>query len=203
VATPFSAPEQLTVLHQIARFGLKPADITHIVVSHFHADHVAGLCDFPSARFVCNRAAYNAVESLSGNAALRRAYLPSLLPEQFRERATLIEDYGDAPIPGLGNTFDLFEDGSIRLVQLPGHARGQIGALVEAGNARLLLAADGAWYRQAIRECRPPARVASLFVDDYQAVEDTLRNLHQFSAACPEVAIIPTHCPEAYQQYCL
>jgi hypothetical protein len=35
-------------------------------------------------------------------------------------------------------------------------------------------------------------------VDDPAAVGETLHGLHTFAAACPDVRIVPTHCPEAY-----
>ncbi len=42
-------PEQ-TIVAQIARFGLKPEDITDVVLSHMHADHVGGIEHFTNAQ---------------------------------------------------------------------------------------------------------------------------------------------------------
>jgi glyoxylase-like metal-dependent hydrolase (beta-lactamase superfamily II) len=186
------------VVHQLGRFGLQPADIQAVILSHFHADHVAGLRDFPHARIITSAAGYADVSPRRGLAALRRAFIPALLPEDFARRVELIAHFDGPPLPHLGPTHDLFGDGTLRLVNLPGHARGQLGLLVATPGSPTLLAADGAWHSQAIRERRPPHPIANLIVDDARAVRDTLYRLHDFAHARPEVRIVPTHCPEVF-----
>jgi glyoxylase-like metal-dependent hydrolase (beta-lactamase superfamily II) len=200
--TPFQAPPELAVARQLQRLGLAPADIGGVIVSHFHADHIAGLIDFPNARFICSRAALAAAAGLRGLGALRRGFVPGLLPADFAERARPVKAFDGPPVAGLGATHDVWGDGTLRLVALPGHARGQVGALAETTRGPVLLAADGAWYRQSIRERRPPSPVVRLFVDDLRALRATLDGLHAFALACPQAAIIPTHCPEAYAEFC-
>ena len=196
--TPLYILPELAVAAQLPRFGLTSNDIRWTVLSHMHADHIAGLLDFPHATIFVTEAAYRNVAPLSGIQALRRAFIPDLLPVDFLGRAVWVGDFNAAPLPGLGATHDLFGDGTLRLVDLPGHARGQIGMLVTTAERQILLAADGAWITQAIRERRPPSRLTTLFVDDWQAVQTTLNRLHTFALACPDVALVPTHCPEAY-----
>ena len=55
--TPLFLRPELAVARQLGAFGLKPPDIRLIFVSHFHADHIAGLRDFPDATYVTLRAA--------------------------------------------------------------------------------------------------------------------------------------------------
>ncbi|HOW69720.1 MAG TPA: N-acyl homoserine lactonase family protein [Phycisphaerae bacterium] len=40
---------------QLRRFGLKPEDIGHVLVTHMHFDHVDGLDDFPNAKVYIGR----------------------------------------------------------------------------------------------------------------------------------------------------
>ncbi|MBA3531771.1 MAG: MBL fold metallo-hydrolase [Ardenticatenales bacterium] len=201
LATPLHARPEQAVVKQLPRWGLHAEDIHHIILSHFHADHLAGLRDFPDATPIATRAGYEAVAGRTGLAALRRAVLPVLLPEDFTARALLLATpFRGPPLPGLGPTHDLFGDGLLRLVELPGHARGQVGLLAQTTQGPRLFAADGAWLSQAIREQRPPAAITRLFVDDFQAVTETLRRLHEFARACPEVLILPTHCPEIFER---
>lgn len=197
-ATPLHLRPELAVAAQLGCWGLVPNDIRRVVISHFHADHIAGLRDFPQAELIALRAAYDDVATRRGLRALRRGFIPALLPDDFRARATLLPAFSGLPLPALGPTHDLFGDGSLLLVALPGHARGQIGALVQSERGRILLAADGCWLTRAIREQRPPDRITHLFVDDPRAVRATIERLHAFSRACPDVAIVPTHCPEAF-----
>ncbi|NTV64345.1 MAG: MBL fold metallo-hydrolase [Oscillochloris sp.] len=196
LATPLRIRPEQAAVHQLVRYGLASGDIRRVIISHFHADHVAGLRDFPAIPVIASSAAWQSIADLRGLAALRRAHIPALLPADLAERAVALPPFAGPPLPHLGPTHDLFGDGSLLLVALPGHARGQIGALIQTAAGPVLLAADGAWTSQAIREQRPPTRLTHLFVDDPQALVLTLASLGAFARARPEVRIIPTHCPE-------
>lgn len=201
--TPLRIDPALALAVQLPRIGVPLDAIQRIIISHFHADHVAGLHDFPTARLIVTAEALVQAQTRKGIAALVCGILPALLPADLVARATVLPAFGGPALPGLGPTHDLFGDGSVRLVQLPGHARGQIGALVRTSEEPVLFAADGAWLRRAIRERRPPSRITNLLVDDPRAVRTTLDALHAFMVAHPEVRIVPTHCPEVYAELAL
>jgi glyoxylase-like metal-dependent hydrolase (beta-lactamase superfamily II) len=198
LVTPLHVRAELAVAAQLYRLGLQRNDIRRVILSHFHADHVAGLRDFPHAHMIALRSAYEDVKARRGVNALRRAFVPSLLPYDFARRATLLGDFDGPPLPGLGPTNDLFGDGSLLLVELPGHARGQMGALANTNNERMLLAADGCWLLRQVRLRRPPGRVTNVIVDDPRAVRATIEGLHVFMQACPDVRVVPSHCPDAF-----
>ncbi|WP_366924927.1 MBL fold metallo-hydrolase [Metallumcola ferriviriculae] len=46
-------PEQM-----LARVGIKPKEITHVVLSHLHFDHAGGIRFFPQARILVQKAEY-------------------------------------------------------------------------------------------------------------------------------------------------
>lgn len=190
--TTFGTP----VTQQLTRVGIASADVTAVIVSHLHADHVAGLRDFPHSRFVVSADALALQRRSRGIDAVRRGIVQAMFPDDFSTRAQTVAVYADAPLPHLGGTHDLFGDGTVRLVQLPGHARGQIGALVRTDRGDVLLCADGAWTSQAYRELRPPHWITSGMQDDMPALASTLRTLRNFAAARPDVTILPTHCPD-------
>jgi glyoxylase-like metal-dependent hydrolase (beta-lactamase superfamily II) len=200
--TPLRLPPRGAVVDQLGALGLGPSDIRRIVVSHFHADHIAGLRDFPHARFIASRAAWDDASARQGFRALLRGVIPTLIPGDFAARADLLAPFTGPPLPALGPTHDLFGDGSALLVDLPGHARGQIGLLARTERGPLLLAADGCWLSRSYQERRPPAPLAGLIADDARAVTTTIARLHAFATARPDVAILPTHCPEALGASC-
>jgi glyoxylase-like metal-dependent hydrolase (beta-lactamase superfamily II) len=200
MVTPLHVRPEGAVAAQLPRWGLVPDDIRYIIISHFHADHVAGLRDFPRAELITLRPAYEDVRHRKGMNALRRAFIPELLPDDFASRALLLPPFEGQPLPGLGRTHDLFGDGSMLLVNLPGHAHGQVGMLADTDRGRILFAADGCWMLRQVREKRFPHPITSVIVDDKRAVRSTIENLHAFSHACPDVKIIPCHCPEAFAQ---
>ena len=183
------------VIEHLRTAGIAPSDVSTIIVSHLHADHVAGLRDFPEARYVISHAALTLQRMVCGIGAVRRGVIQPLFPDDFADRAWVIREFSDAPIPVFGETHDLFGDGAIRLLPLPGHARGQLGALVQAEGGDVLLCADAAWSTRAWQEQRPPHWLTGAIQDDVPALHTTLHALRDFAAACPQVAILPTHCP--------
>jgi glyoxylase-like metal-dependent hydrolase (beta-lactamase superfamily II) len=200
-ATPLRLRPELAVAAQLARFGLTPKDVKRIILSHFHADHVAGLRDFPHAEFVTLRTAYEDVAGRRGFRALRRAFIPALLPADFERRATLLPAFGGPALGAFGPSFDLFGDGTAVLAELPGHARGQLGLLAATQRGPLFFVADSCWLSASVRERRPPHGLTHFFIDDSAALRTTIDRLHDFAAARPEVALVPSHCPEAFQTY--
>jgi glyoxylase-like metal-dependent hydrolase (beta-lactamase superfamily II) len=193
-ATPTTLADP--VVAQLPRFGLSAHDISTVIVSHLHADHVAGLKDFPNAAFVVTGDALDLQRTVSGFAAVRRGVLQSLFPHDFVQRAQPVWQFTSGILPILGATHDLFGDGSVQLMPLPGHALGQIGALVRTEGGDVLLCADGAWTSQAYREQRPPHWLSYAIQDQMTSHRATLQALHAFNLARPDVPILPTHCPE-------
>lgn len=190
--TTFGTP----VVEGLQRFGVRASDVSMVIVSHLHADHVAGLRDFPQSRFVITRGALTLQQVSRGVDAVRRGIVQQLFPANFPQRSDVIDRFAHAALPHLGATHDLFGDGSIRLLPLPGHARGQLGALLRTQAGEVLLCADGAWTSQAFRELRAPHLVTALMQDDMSSVRTTLRAIHDFALTHPGVTILPTHCPE-------
>ena len=194
VATPTTVGTPL-VAH-LEHIGIRPRDIEAVIVSHLHADHVAGLHDFTASRFVVSQAALALLQRARGIDAVRRGILPALFPEDFGIRAQPLPGFSGPLLPGLGGTHDLLGDGSVLLVELPGHARGQVGALVRTASGDVLLCADGAWTTRAWRERRPPHWITRVMQDDMPALLATLDALRAFADAHPSCTILPTHCPE-------
>jgi glyoxylase-like metal-dependent hydrolase (beta-lactamase superfamily II) len=190
--TPTTVQENWTVLTQLKMLGLSAQDIGYVIVSHLHADHIAGLNDFKNTTAIISKEASELL-SFKGFKALKHGFLPMLFPSGARVK--LITDYSVESL--FGYSHDLFNDGLLRLVNLPGHAKGQIGLYVQSNQGEVLLAADGAWTSRAYRENVPPNRLAmTLAFDDTNFAIHTLNRLHELYKNHPAINIIPTHCPE-------
>jgi len=200
--SPVIHSESLTLRSQLSEQGIFPSDVRGIIISHFHADHVAGLSDFANSELIGSQAAWDDVANRRGFSALRRGYLPSLIPDDFVDRYRPIEHFHDPGIGPFEHCHDLFGDGSVRLVPLPGHARGQIGALVRTGpKSQTLLAADATWTLGSLSAKRMPHWLTYSFIDSVADLQETLDRLHVFSNAFPEIEIVPTHCPQIAERY--
>ena len=192
--TPVTTSADWSAASQLERLGFAARDVRVIIASHLHADHIGGLRDFPAAQIVLTRAA-RGISRLRGWRALRHAFVPDLIPADFETRAMVIEDFTDAPLEPFGATHDLFGDGTVRLINLPGHARGQIGAYLPT--ERVLLVADGAWSMRAIRDNHPPhALPLRVAFDNAPQTLETLSSLQRYHLQNPAVTLLPTHCPQ-------
>jgi glyoxylase-like metal-dependent hydrolase (beta-lactamase superfamily II) len=195
--TPMTLASGESAAAQLRDMSIDPGSVERVILSHFHADHIAGARDFPRARFIATEDAHRAVAGAGGFERLRRGFLPGLLPDDFMSRADLLRaaDFRAASVPGLELGHDLLGDGSVVLVPLPGHAAGQIGALLRGpGGKRHFLVADAAWTTASFREYRPPHPVSGLIVDQRRAADRVLRALHDLSRTDPSLDIIPSHC---------
>jgi glyoxylase-like metal-dependent hydrolase (beta-lactamase superfamily II) len=199
--TPLTVPDELAIAKQLDRFGLRCEDIASIVLSHFHADHIAGLLDFRDARLIAGRDAWEAVRDLRGVRALTRGFIPTLMPPDFESRASLVNEFNGPLVAPFGNSHDLFGDGSALLVRLPGHARGQLGLLANTVHGPIFFVADSYWMPTSLERRELPHRITRYFgVDNWAVMAQTLYKVSDFALANPEVRIVPTHCPDAYRR---
>lgn len=200
--TPAVTPPDHTALKIVQRLGYQASDVKRILLSHFHADHTCGLRDFPEADIVATRQAWHSVRRLKGFAAVRSAFLPDTMPPDIEDRLHLIDRFHDAGLGPLDNAFDLFGDGSVRLIPLNGHAHGQFGALIQSGTTeRSLLVADAVWTAKTVTQpldLTLPFRLIAASSSDVKKTHQQLIALHQ---QFPDIRIIPTHCPEVAKEY--
>jgi glyoxylase-like metal-dependent hydrolase (beta-lactamase superfamily II) len=199
--TPPELPAGASAADQLARFGLTPADIRWVVISHFHADHIAGLHAFPGADIACAKAGLANACRGGDWRALTQGVLRALIPADFASRAVFFEDRPRIALPAAFAPFDegadIFGDGSLLAVELPGHCPGHWGLAARGADDRQhLLAGDAAWSSRAIRENRPPPAITTGFLGDTEPYRRTLSRLHQLAAAAPELLITPSHCAE-------
>ncbi len=200
--TPVQLRDDETAAAQLARRGIAATDVRHVVISHFHGDHVAGLRDFPNAAFHYHPAAYRAVRGRAGLRALRKGFLPGLLPPDFLARSAPLGRPVALPsaLRPFEEGFDLFGDGTAIAVLLPGHAAGQLGLLVHHGGRPQFLCADAAWSSRAIEERVLPSPITRVILHDWRAYVRTIDDLGAVSRRAPEVRLLPSHCPRVWRE---
>lgn len=132
-----------TAIRQVERLGFSREDVRHIVVTHFDADHIGGISDFPDAQIHAT-----AAEVLGAMRTPSRR-------EKFRFRATqwthgpkIVEHSPDGEKwRGFAAAKELTDIGpGIVLVSLPGHTRGHACVAVDAGHRWVLHCGDAFYH---------------------------------------------------------
>lgn len=200
--TPIRFENDLSAAQQIKKLGYHSNEIKHIILSHFHPDHIGGLKDFKQAQFYCSKKAYFQLKKLSFFKSIKEIFFKDLLPFDFDERMHEIEaKLCRLPFKTFSEGFDVFGDQSIIAVNLPGHARGQIGIFLKTASQMILLAADACWQTDNYMNLEYPHPLARSAIHDYSDFLSTLRKLQELKKDHPEVEIIPSHCQKMWTRY--
>lgn len=167
---------------QIEQLGFKAGDVTHVIVSHAHFDHTGGLPLFPQAKFYI------------GAADLPYSFWPLPAGSPFFHRpdieATRAFDWN--PVQG---DHDLFGDGSIVMLAMPGHTPGNSSLLVRVADREILLTGDTVHLRSALTDDLPMG-------SDYSTLDSisSIRRLRQI-ADSRNAEVWIAHDPEDWKQF--
>ncbi|TAK06369.1 MAG: N-acyl homoserine lactonase family protein [Rhizorhabdus sp.] len=131
-AKPMSPTLRKTIVEQLAQLGVKPEQIGLIGISHHHFDHIGQAADFPKAKLVIGAGDLAIIRK---NEAAAKALAPWM-----GEGAKVEAVEGDK---------DLFGDGSVTMISLPGHTPGHHGLLVRLPKTgAVLLSGDVAHFHE-------------------------------------------------------
>ena len=127
---------------QLERLGMRPADVRYVVYSHLHLDHAGGMSYFPNAIHIGQRDEFR--YAMWPDPWNRPVYCPN----DFR-------DIRGLDIMEIDGDFDLFADGTMRLVKTPGHTPGHQSLVVDG---TYVLVGDACYCRLALdSDTLPPS----------------------------------------------
>lgn len=106
-----------TLVDQLREIGVRPEQVSLLGISHMHYDHVGQAASFPKAKLLIGAA----------DLAILSTYPKDPLLEPHRLDPWL---KGGAPREGVAGDKDIFGDGTVTMLALPGHTPGHHGLLV-------------------------------------------------------------------------
>jgi glyoxylase-like metal-dependent hydrolase (beta-lactamase superfamily II) len=115
-----------SIVDQLARIGIRPEQVTMVGISHYHGDHTGQARAFPNARLLMGAGDFAV---LRGRSAEQQADLaPWLL--------------GNSQFTEVQGDLDVFGDGKVVMLNLPGHTPGHHALLVRLASGAVLLSGD-------------------------------------------------------------
>jgi N-acyl homoserine lactone hydrolase len=171
---------------QLQEQGISSGDIKMAVISHSHWDHVSGLEDFTSAEVWAAKAEQDYVQTLPDG-------------ELIQHLSRMIKwhpiEFTDGAYENFDSSFDLFKDGSIVFVPLPGHTPGSLGMFVNLRSGkRFLFTGDLTWAIEGEQIPTERPWIARKLVDnDEEGVKRSIVKVHKLMQRYPDLTVVPAH----------
>jgi glyoxylase-like metal-dependent hydrolase (beta-lactamase superfamily II) len=170
---------------QLAQDGITLKDLSYLMITHFHPDHIGALPEFAAVPWIYRCDTLQQLVSLSLLRGLRKGFIRPLVPTVPKGSLPISKQHftdtwnGDASL-------DLFGDGSFHLIDLPGHTEGQMGVATQG----YFFTADAQWEADA-----SPHPLGVFLQEDRRAYRKTLAWLQTLPSSIQQ---FPTHTMEAY-----
>ena len=176
-------PDGQCIHEQLHARGISPDELDCVVLSHLHVDHAGGIRSLSGARrFLCSEEELSAARK--GSVAYRKSCWKGVSLETF--------SWSDMGLGPTGKACDLYGDGTILLVSVPGHTPGQCAMLLRSNGNQLLLTADNGYSRRSWQDMVLPGHMT-----DPENTRHSLEWVRQFSEAGQGIlAIISSHEPD-------
>jgi len=173
----------------IAKLGLKPGDITDIILSHPHWDHIDGVGLFPNAHVWIQKEDFNyfvstAWQKNQSNSGFQKRDVRTMVNLNLDGRVTLVDGDDQEIIPG------------IKVFTGSRHTFNSQYVRVNTGNNKVVLASDNIWVYYSLEHLVPPADGGTLDPAGY------VRAMQRMKTMVTDVKfIIPGHDARVFSKF--
>lgn len=134
---PFHMSVDTSLVSQLLQLELTPANINYVGVSHGHFDHTGNVNLFQNAELIIQQAEYD----FFANPELARAYHMEPKMIEF-----FLNGQGKSNVRKLTGDGDIFGDGSVVALSLPGHTPGHMALKVQLPEAGAVFLSGDQWH---------------------------------------------------------
>jgi len=129
-----------SIVDRLKENGIEPGAVTHVGISHYHADHSGGAADFPNAELLIGEADLAALKAMKSD------------DRQVTQLANWLN--GGGKLRAVKGDLDIFGDGSVTMLTMPGHTPGHSALLVELANSGAVLISGDQYHFRENRAAR-------------------------------------------------
>jgi N-acyl homoserine lactone hydrolase len=131
-----TAPKE-TIPEQLAKHELKPENVKYVGISHYHGDHVGQVELFPQSTLLIGKADWEVLTDPAKKS-------PMANPATFTPWIS-----GGAKVEPVSGDLDVFKDGTVVMLNTPGHTPGHHSLLVKLNEkGYVLLSGDLAHFHE-------------------------------------------------------
>lgn len=186
---PGSLRPRVPLATLLASAGIDPATLRWILPTHAHLDHLGGVLDLPPTPVLLSAPERALV-------AESRSHLGPVMPAHARAlvgHETPLE-FAAEPYEIFDRHVDLFGDGSVVVVPLPGHTPGSVAVFVtKADGTRILHVGDAVNKRSQVEQLQGRTSLMRRTDEDEEAANANVARLHVLLEQAPELLLLPAH----------
>lgn len=188
-----SAKDRKSILDVLKSANEPPTQIARIIMTHTHYDHLGGATQLTAPIYVASAEAKWMMEQEA-----HPTITPPSLVRAIEPRIRILA-YDSGPYLGFSESKDIYNDGTIVVVPLPGHTPGSQGIFLKLGKGRVFLIGDAADTLEAAERGLPKSSLIRANTDfEPELADETTRRVAAFHLAHPEIALVPAHDRVAY-----
>ena len=133
-----------SLVDQLKQIGVTPDQIGIVGISHFHGDHTGQARHFPKAKLVIGKGDWDALKGDDERLTQTRADLAPWLT-------------GGSKVVPVAQDVDIFHDGRVWMLAMPGHTPGHSALLVRLPGGSVLLSGDQYHFTEQVKNRGVPS----------------------------------------------